>query len=468
MTRNEMTNQDWDLETDFAIVGAGGCGLTAAFAAARTGVEVMLLEKNSRLHCNTELASGSIAAAGTRFQQALGIEGTPEQMAEDVLRKNKGRADPAIVHTLCRRARDVVDMIVDEIGLPLELNTDAGRAGQSFLRLHNPPGRSGARLVRAFHDALSRLPNFTFADHTPGSGLITDHSGAVIGVLAGEDPMRIRAGKVLLACDGFGANRDMLRQYIPAVADAEYIGAQGNTGEGIRWGMAIGAATAHMSGYQAHGYVCARYGTRLAPEIPFLGGIVVNASGERFVREDQGYSEFAPIILAQPQGTATEIFDQRIYDIVAPTVHFQETIEAGALRSGRSIEELALALHLDPARLRTTLETYNAAVAAGHDPLGRELLGPPLAPPFYGAVITGALAHTQGGLRVDVHARVLREDGSVIPNLYAGGGSAAGISGDGPDGYLSGNGLLTALGFGLIAGEHAASALLAEAGASKA
>ena len=60
---------------------------------------------------------------------------------------------------------------------------------------------------------------------------------------------------------------------------------------------------------------------------------------------------------------------------------------------------------------------------------------------------------------MDIHARVLRPDGSVIGNLYAGGGTAAGISGDGPDGYLSGNGLLSALGLGLIAGEHAAMSL---------
>jgi fumarate reductase flavoprotein subunit len=214
-----------------------------------------------------------------------------------------------------------------------------------------------------------------------------------------------------------------------------------------------------MCGYQAHGYVCARYGTRLAPEIPFLGGIVVNASAQRFVREDQGYSEFAPIVLGQPGKTAVEIFDQRIYDILSPTIHFQETVKAGALRSGHSVEELAAALNLEAAALRATMESYAHIVTTGHDPLGRELLGPALEPPYYGAVITGALAHTQGGLRVDEHARVLREDGTVVPNLYAGGGSAAGISGDGPEGYLSGNGLLTALGFGLIAGEHAAAAL---------
>lgn len=455
-------SQTWDVETGLAIVGAGGCGLMAAFVAARAGIEVTLIEKNSRLQCNTELASGSVPAAGTRFQRALGIEGTPEQMAEDVLRKNKGEADPDIVLTLCRRSREIIDILVDEVGLPMSLNTDAGRVGHSFLRLHNPPGRSGAPLVQALHTALRKLPNFTFADDTPGEGLVRDEGGAVVGVIAGpEGALRIGAKKVLLACDGFGSNKALLRRYIPAMADAEYIGAQGNTGDGILWGMDIGAATAHLTGYQAHGYVCAKYGTRLSPEIPLLGGIVVDFNGERFVREDQGYSEFAPIVLAQPRGAAIEIFDQRIYDILAPTVHFQETMASGALRSGRSVEELAAAFALDPARLRASIDDYNAGVARGSDRFGREVFGPPLAPPFHGAVITGALAHTQGGLKVDVHARVLRPDGSVIPNLYAGGGTAAGISGNGPEGYLSGNGLLSALGFGLIAGEHAAAAIAA-------
>ena len=80
---------EWDLETELVVVGA--CGLMAAFRAARDGVETVLLEKDTRLGCNTELASGSIPAAGARFQKALGVNGTAEQMAEDILRKNHGQ-----------------------------------------------------------------------------------------------------------------------------------------------------------------------------------------------------------------------------------------------------------------------------------------------------------------------------------------------------------------------------------------
>jgi fumarate reductase flavoprotein subunit len=307
---------------------------------------------------------------------------------------------------------------------------------------------------------LRRFPNAAFADRSPGAGLITNEQGAVIGVLTGESGTdRVRADKVILACDGFGANREMLRRYIPDMAEVECIGAQGNTGDGIRWGMALGAAVEHMTGHQGHGLVCPGYGTRLVPEIPQLGAIMVNLNGERFDREDQGYSEFARVVLAQPRGLALAIFDQRIYDIVAGGDHFRDTVAAGALRSAPTIEALAESFHIDSGRVRASFDAYNAGVRAGRDRFGRETWGKTLRPTFHGALITGALAHTQGGLKVDVHARVLRADGSVIENLYAGGGTAAGISGDGPDGYLSGNGLLSALGLGLIAGEHAAHAI---------
>ena len=79
--------------------------------------------------------------------------------------------------------------------------------------------------------------------------------------------------------------------------------------------------------------------------------------------------------------------------------------------------------------------------------------------------MTGALFHTQGGLKVDFDARVLKQDGSPVPNLYAGGGAAAGLSGHGAGGYFSGNGLLTALGYGMLAGRHAAQAIKGDSGA---
>ena len=75
-----------------------------------------------------------------------------------------------------------------------------------------------------------------------------------------------------------------------------------------------------------------------------------------------------------------------------------------------------------------------------------------LTPPYYGVRVTGTLFHTQGGLVVDRDARVLRKNGERFPNLFAGGGAARGLSGPEAWGYLSGNGLLTAVTLGRAAG----------------
>ena len=87
----------------------------------------------------------------------------------------------------------------------------------------------------------------------------------------------------------------------------------------------------------------------------------------------------------------------------------------------------------------------------------RDFTGKPeLAPPWRAARVTGALFHTQGGLVVDEDARVLRGNGAPLPNLFAGGGAARGVSGSGAAGYIAGNGLLTATGMGRLAGLAAA------------
>src|SRR6185312_4074248 len=260
----------------------------------------------------------------------------------------------------------------------------------------------------------------------------------------------------ILASDGFGANPAMVAQYIPEMAGVDCIGVQGNTGDAIGWGLELGADVAHMTSYQGHGLVCAGYGTRLVPEIPQLGAVIVNREGRRFARENQGYSEFAREVLAQPGGVAVAVFDQRMVDVVARLDHWRDTVASGAIKSASTLTQIAAAFRVPYDALETS---FRECDGGRPDPFGRAALPIPAASPFYGALITGALAHTQGGLVVDVNARVLRPDGTPIPNLYAGGGTATGISGAAADGYLSGNGLLSAYGLGLIAGEHAARSL---------
>ncbi len=72
---------------------------------------------------------------------------------------------------------------------------------------------------------------------------------------------------------------------------------------------------------------------------------------------------------------------------------------------------------------------------------------------------TGLLLKAETSKDVNADGQVLRADGSIIPNLYAGGGVAVGVSGKGLEGYLPGNGLLASLGLGMIAAEHAVASL---------
>src|SRR5690606_5738708 len=129
------------------------------------------------------------------------------------------------------------------------------------------------------------------------------------------------------------------------------------------------------------------------------------------------------------------------------------------IKGSDSVAGLAAIFSLPEDALARTLADYNrAAQARAADPQGRRQFGmAPLTGKLWICRVTPGLFHTQGGLAVDDVGRVLRADGSAIPGLYAGGGAAAGISGSaGAEGYCSGNGLLTAIGLGYLAGRTAA------------
>ena len=341
--------------------------------------------------------------------------------------------------------------------LSSELQTDMTRAGHSYPRLHTDTARAENRLVRALHKGVAAASNIVFADCSPGVGLIASEQ-KVLGLTVEESGQWriVRAGAVVLASGGFGANAEMVARYCPAISGCTYIGTEGNTGEAIAWGSELGAEMVNMGAYQGHGHAVPGYGTRLNPGIPLAGGIVVNQAGRRFANEDQGYSEFAQHVLAQPGGCSVEIWDQRIMSLVSNSEQMRDSAAAGAYRSFECWEDLASSFGLPLASLEETVELCQRAVDGVADSFGRVWRGERLQPPLFAAQITGALAHTQGGLRTDSVGRVLLSGGGVLGNLFAGGGAAAGISGDSSDGYLSGNGLLSAFGFGYRIGDHLA------------
>ena len=78
--------------------------------------------------------------------------------------------------------------------------------------------------------------------------------------------------------------------------------------------------------------------------------------------------------------------------------------------------------------------------------------GPVHEPPYYAfRIVLGDLG-TNGGLVTDEHARVLREDGSVIAGLYATGNTSAAVMGRTYAG--AGATIGPAMAFGYIAAKH--------------
>ncbi len=450
----------WDVAMDVLVIGGGGCGLVAALAAAQEGAQVLVVEKEAKAGGNTSLSQGMIPAAASKLQKEAGIDDSPELMVQDILTKNQRQSDPELTLHLARESGRLVDWLTEDLGIKLHLVTSFLYPGHSRHRIHAPSTTKGRQLVNQLLEAARRFENIDIAYAAPVRRLLARRADkAVWGAevdIHGVGLNRARAAKTILALNGFGANREMLSRYIPQMSEAYYFGHEGNTGEGILWGQALGAALENMGAYQAHGSVAHPQGTLLTWAAISLGGYQMNLSGRRFVNEDHGYSEHALDVLAQEGQVAVEVFDQGIFDQIIDFEDFKQCLGMGAVKRFESIEALAEGFGLDKETARRTHQAFQAAAGQeAADPLGRRGVQRPLRPPLYGVQVTGALFHTQGGLKVNKRAEVAARDGGLVPNLYAGGGTAAGFSGAGVSGYLSANGLLAALVLGRLAGQNA-------------
>ena len=262
----------------------------------------------------------------------------------------------------------------------------------------------------------------------------------------------IITSSVVLATNGFGANAERVARHIPEVVDGLYFGGDHSLGDALEIGERLGADVGFLDAYQGHGSVATPHGVLITWTAMMNGAFLVNANGERFGDETTGYSEFTVKVIAQPESQAWMIYDKAVHEKALPFADYQQMVESGGIRWTDDVAGLASLIGCDEASISATLEGIaNFGSGAAVDPLGRTLWPHDLEPPFTAIKVTGALFHTQGGLSVNEHANVLR-GGKTIPGLYAAGGAAIGISGNGASGYLSGNGLLGALGLGYLAG----------------
>ena len=447
--------------TQVLIVGAGACGTVAALAANERGAEVLILERDARPTGSTSLSGGQIPAAGTKLQRAAGLmDDTPELLANDLINKAHGQCDHEMAWHIARESAKTIDWLVDRYKMPLSCILDFRYPGHSRMHMHASPSRFGAELLVALLCAVES-ENIPLATNALVTELYADPDGRIRGVRvvrpdgAAED---MGCDALILACCGYGGDRELIRKYIPDMVDAHFHGHRGNTGDAVKWGEALGASIKDMGSFQGHGAVATPHAIHLGWPAITEGGFQVNRDGKRFSNENAGYSEQALNVVRQPDHVAWQIWDERCEKIAIQMHSHVEAQNAGAIKLCNTAEEVAALIGCDSATLAQTIaEVAEITLGRKPDTFGRDFSGkPPLQAPYSVVKIMGALFHTQGGLEVNKAARVLRTDGTPFPNLFAGGGAARGLSGPADWGYLSGSGLLMATNLGRLAGEAAA------------
>lgn len=451
------------------VVGGGGAGLCAAIAAADAGAaEVTLLEKTGLIGGDTLISGQVISAAGTRLQQAAGIEDSPAYYLAELLKGGRYRSDPLLAATLVQHGAAAWDWL-ENIGCKLP-----GPEGLHVQHDHTvarsvkfaPPGMIGPLKNAAEARGVRILLN------TQATRLLVE-SGRVVGVEAEQAgaTATFPADSVILTTGGFGRNPDMIREVCPALAEAASWSMPGMTGDGIIMAQALGADVVDnrdlpldsfrviQSGADVKQQVL--YPTYLLAQIRGLGGIFVGLDGRRFYDEMGRSNEIVQAAMAQGAHYYL-IFDARM---AQPSPWLKgETFAAQmeiAVKDGMvaaeapTLAELAGEIGLETAALTETAATWNREVDAGKDAeFGRsEGLGKLETPPFYAIRYKPAIVQTLSGLRINPQAQVLNKSGAPIPRLFAAGQTTGGIHGAD---YIGGSALLEVVVFGILAGQNAA------------
>jgi fumarate reductase flavoprotein subunit len=463
------------------VVGAGGAGLAAALEASRAGASVTVLEAGEKAGGATARAGGVIYAADTAVQKAAGIEDSVAELINYYQTVSHHRLEPRMLRTSAEGTRGLIDWLGQ-----LGITWDPSRlyvAGLEFRpRGHLPTGdrmgfgpAGGAMIIAALWTAV-QAAGVPVRTGVRVASLETAADGAVTGVVT-EDGERLAADSVVLATGGFGAGREMLAELWPEATEQGdwhwYLGPDTNVGDGIAMAREVGGVVVNPgAGTLLETPNFGRLNDAFTP--PWL--IYVNRDGQRFIDETDTYCVMGHVIGKQPDGRCWAVFDEASLVSMADDDHvdpyglgidlesnwavpmLRRQIEAGKVRSGQSLAELAAGIGVSAEGLQATAEFYNADVAAGRDTVFEkksEHLRPVATAPFYAVELRPAIiGMTFTGLRVDNHTRVLDRAGRPIGRLYAAGEVTGGLDQDVYAG--GGTSIGNALVFGRIAGANAA------------
>lgn len=447
---------------DVIVIGSGLAGLAAAYEAQLCGCKTVILEKLPRYGGNSVLAGGGIASWDSRLHLRTAVgEDSPELMVQDALRSGRGENDPALVKILAEQAPAAVDWMMDA-GVQFR-NILFHMGGQTVPRSYQCES-NGKNMLDAIKTHVLSTGVELRLGHCVTELLTENGRVCAVRCMAGDTTLTLEAHRgIVIAAGGYAADVALRKEYTDIGEAYNCSNHADATGEMIRCARALGAQLINMEYIQlfpcsnpvsgaVDRWALAAYAAAGA------GAVYINSSGRRFVCELEGRDVVSNAQISGCEKPSWAILN----DAMLETVDLSAADKARGLRSGRmvqanSLPELAEKLCIPAKTLENTIADHNTFIQGERtDPFGKahsDLLTPLTAAPFYAIAQWPSVHFTMGGIHTDSCARVLRDDGSVIPGLFAAGEVCGGVHGAN---RLAGYALTECVVFGRLAGQNAA------------
>lgn len=419
-------------DPDVIVIGGGFSGMNAALEASTNGAKVMLIEKNSDLGGSIRYAGGTLSGAGTKMQEAAGIEDTEENFIADIERMGGGINVPELTAKHVSKAAAAVDWM-DSLGADFgdRMPTQPGSYDAFGIpREHRVSGK-GLEMVAIVKPLLEEKVNEGVLEillNTEVKDIIIEE-GAVIGVIL-TDGTEYRSKSVILATGGYGHNETMLHDYNfeNVLTDApEFV-----TGDGYTFALKAGAVLNNMDYLPAYagGVPVSDTGfvhSVTANNTGYPNTIWVDAEGQRHMNEFENLdSQKKAFWASAPHNIVWMIFDQKVVDNQEPILKkdenwkmFNEELAKGeVVFKADSVEELAKQINMDTAALQATIDAYNEGIETGTDPMGRTDERTPIDSTLYAVKTIPYVMLTKGGPLMNTSAQTLDKDAQPIPGLF--------------------------------------------------